>query len=239
MKLLIVFITLTVVSVSAQLRNRRPTSVENLRIFNEWKEQYDKQYATQAKEDEAILKLLEEKRKIDAHNELYDRGEVSYRQKLFKYSDLNTEEKTEILTGLAVPPEEVFGISGRSAQPTFPPGPSSVNWTSLGLVAPVEDQGACNSCWAFSAVGVIDSVLRKQNVRIRTSPQQLVDCVTHYCWGCSSGWAKFALDYVKNNGIASESIYPYNGVNQNCSYNNRTGLTGIINEVYNIPTRGE
>lgn len=98
--------------------------------------------------------------------------------------------------------------------------------------------GWCGSCWAFSAQGVIEGILRRRNITIDIAPQQMVDCSLKNCWGCSSGWPKYALDYVRDNGIASEQSYPYVGYDQNCTYSQNMSV-GYINETFNVRTRGK
>ena len=51
-----------------------------------------------------------------------------------------------------------------------------IDWTTQGKVSPVKNQGPCNSAWAFSAIGVVESFFLLKGESLDLSEQQLVDC---------------------------------------------------------------
>ena len=85
------------------------------------------------------------------------------------------------------------------------------NW-----MTPVKDQGNCGSCWAFSAVGIVEPVYNiaygNPNLDLDLSEQYLVsDCHTTP-WGyqsCCGGWKDIALKYIRDYGITDEACFPY------------------------------
>ena len=108
------------------------------------------------------------------------------------------------------------------------------------MVSPVKNQGSCGSCWAFSATGAMESFSYQKGSKVSLSEQQLVDCSGSFGnQGCNGGWPHYALNYVKSNGLSSESEYPYAGKTQACkktggsfkisSVSSATGCTGLQN----------
>eukprot|EP01006_Ploeotia_vitrea_P047444 TRINITY_DN67127_c1_g2_i2.p1 TRINITY_DN67127_c1_g2~~TRINITY_DN67127_c1_g2_i2.p1 ORF type:complete len:173 (-),score=16.35 TRINITY_DN67127_c1_g2_i2:277-795(-) len=94
----------------------------------------------------------------------------------------------------------------------------SINWKDKGVVSRVKDQGACGSCWAFSATGNMEAVHTiATGESVEYSEQQLVDCSGSYGnMGCNGGLMDFAFQYVLDNGIETEKQYPYHGIDESC-----------------------
>merc|ERR1739845_126901 len=96
---------------------------------------------------------------------------------------------------------------------------SSIDWTThSGVVNPVKDQGQCGSCWAFSAVGTVESAYALAAGRLGSySEQQLVDCDTSGgSEGCNGGFNQYGISYIGSTGIAAESAYPYTATDGSC-----------------------
>ena len=68
------------------------------------------------------------------------------------------------------------------------PFPDTIDWRSKRCVTQVKDQKSCGSCWAFSAVGAIESQYCLNFNRLETlSEQNFVDCATVGNYGCGGG----------------------------------------------------
>lgn len=106
---------------------------------------------------------------------------------------------------------------------------TTVDWTTSGCVSGVKDQGNCGSCWAFSAVGGLESAycLKKGALQL-FSDQQVTSCDPQSS-GCDGGWPSWGLSYIKSKGsICTQASYPFtsgtSGTTGTCSTSGRTSV---------------
>jgi KDEL-tailed cysteine endopeptidase len=102
----------------------------------------------------------------------------------------------------------------RSLTVVTPTPAPSLDWRNAipAVLAPIQNQGSCGSCWAFSAACVGESrfaILAKNLTQL--SMQQLVSCdVQGGNMGCNGGNPITAYHYMYSNlGITSYEVYPY------------------------------
>ncbi|XP_009582512.1 PREDICTED: cathepsin S-like [Fulmarus glacialis] len=163
-------------------------------------------------------------RLVMLHNLEHSLGLHSYELGMNHLADMTREEVAALLTGLNVAPRP-----NRRSQTYRPqPGskvPDTMDWREKGCVTDVKNQGACGSCWAFSAVGALEGQVKlKTGKLVSLSTQNLVDCSMMYGnKGCSGGFMTSAFQYIiDNQGIDSDDSYPYTAQNGTCQYNAST-----------------
>lgn len=90
--------------------------------------------------------------------------------------------------------------------------PESLDWRQNNTVSSVKNQLTCGSCWSFSSVAVVESLLaRTEGSCVSLSAQSLVDCCT-LCNGCLGCDPAIALDWIIYNStgcLPLEASYPY------------------------------
>lgn len=105
---------------------------------------------------------------------------------------------------------------------------AQVDWRASGRVSRVKDQGACGSCWAYSTIGALESILASQGREVLLSEQNLVDCSRKYGnHGCNGGLMVPALRYVRDFGIMKSTDYPYTGKDETCKFKSKQSVMSV------------
>lgn len=101
--------------------------------------------------------------------------------------------------------------------------PSIWDWRQHNGCTPIRNQGGCGSCWAFAAIGAVESALLiNEGWNLNLSEQWLVSCTQ--AGDCNGGWHTSALahltctyrDTCGNCGPVAESQFPYVAWNAPC-----------------------
>ncbi|XP_057666865.1 cathepsin L-like proteinase [Diorhabda carinulata] len=205
MKFLILFISLTVVSAS------------DYELWQEFKVKFSKSHSLT--EDKIRFEIFQNNlRKIEEHNAMYDKGEVSYFLKITQFADWTLEEYRSMLGAHLNGKPKVKPIKTFKHEANFN-RPESIDWREKGAVLPVKNQRHCGSCWAFSTTGALEGQFAiLHNEQISLSEQELISCVEENR-GCGGGWVDVSLTYVQQNGLSSEKQYPYLGGFDYCKNN--------------------
>lgn len=93
--------------------------------------------------------------------------------------------------------------------------PSSYDWRDFNGVTPVKNQGGCGSCWAFAAVGALESQIAiKDNFIEDLSEQEMVSCniMGYDCGGGQMDASQHFVDY----GAALEEDFTYTAYELPC-----------------------
>ncbi len=148
--------------------------------------------------------------------------------------DLNpaTSYSLEELGGLIIPDDLERERAEHMGDLGYPQRdlPAVFDWRNVTGLTPVRNQGGCGSCWAFSAVGVVESaVLINEGLSTDLSEQWLVSCTT--AGSCGGGWPSAAMSFMiipgdrwfdpcDDSGAVLESAFPYRAsdVPCNCPY---------------------
>lgn len=99
------------------------------------------------------------------------------------------------------------------------------DWVQEGYVNPIEDQGYCGGCWAFGAVGALESLeaikYGKSNLKVY-SKQQAISC-DGYNSGCEGGLPVNAWKWLSEMDdqwypkMCTASVYPYTMSDSECA----------------------
>jgi C1A family cysteine protease len=137
----------------------------------------------------------------------------SYTLGINQFADWTLEEFKAILGYRQMSDHSNLSVTGTRV----PKSDENIDWTVDGAVGPVQNQGSCGSCWAFSAVAALEGAYQIQKGELlKFSEQQLVDCDNNSS-GCAGGEMFLAFEfYYQENGTCLESDYGYKAKDGKC-----------------------
>ncbi|CAJ0952816.1 unnamed protein product, partial [Mesorhabditis belari] len=90
-----------------------------------------------------------------------------------------------------------------------------IDWRQKGMVTAVKNQGGCSCCYAFAAVGAVESALAIAGQPLRNlSVQEMLNCVGG---GCRGGAPYNVYKFIQQNGIVLDTKIAYTGKRQTCT----------------------
>lgn len=140
--------------------------------------------------------------------------------------DMSPEERRQLLNyEMSEETEEMYKKLNQEPPPLLTNTQDYFDWRVLGGVTPVQNQGACGSCWAFGATGAFESAyLIAEGVVPDFSEQVLVSC-DEGSNGCNGGNDITAYSYFSTIGAFDESCMPYQAADIPCDIDDCEPMT--------------
>lgn len=178
-------------------------------LFNKFIQEHNKDYSLDEYRTRFRI-FIENLYKIKNHNDYHN---STYKLGINKFADLSNKEFVNKY--LHKYKQSSGCLEENTRDIIFPP---SIDWVSSGAVTNVKDQQQCGSCYSFSTTGALEGIYYIKNKKLVSfSEQQLVDCSKKYGNdGCEGGLMVNGFNYIMDNGLCSESDYPYIAKVQSC-----------------------
>jgi C1A family cysteine protease len=221
MSLKVILLAIIVATASANILGEIKVDLDSPKIdaktkYQAWKVKFNKVYATIEEEAKAMATFAANDKFVIEHNQEGHSYTVGHNA----FSDLTSAEFAAMYTGYKTKDSYLRHKKNYNNDliKGFEAAPSAIDWVAKGAVTPVKNQGQCGSCWAFSTTGSTEGAYQIATGKlVSLSEQDLVDCdkVDH---GCQGGLMDNGFNFIQqNNGLCSESSYPYTAADGTCN----------------------
>lgn len=187
-----VLLTLTNICIYAYLQHDGDDA-----LFDDYRLKYKLTFESDADQARAKQTFLTNYWNIQDHNALFKQNLVEYKKDVNQFTYLDDDSLMRFLGH-----KEVVGMRGANDVSIAPPPgsgegdalPYTWNWKEKGAVRDVQDQGYCESCYAYAAIGALEGAI---NITFgdnsKLSEVDALQCTN----GCNGGDARLILQYTK------------------------------------------
>ncbi|KAF5948240.1 hypothetical protein HYC85_014197 [Camellia sinensis] len=202
----------------------------------QWMTSFGRVYKDTAEKEERFKIFKANVEMIESFNKASNKP---YKLGVNQFADLTNEEfklRNRFKSHVCTAAKQLFKYENVTAVP------ATMDWRKKGAVTPVKDQGQCGCCWAFSAVAAMEGINQLTTGKlISLSEQELVDCdVSGEDQGCGGGLMDEAFKFIEqNNGLTTETNYPYKGTDDTCNKNKAANHAAKITGYEDVPANSE
>jgi len=212
-----------------------PVGISTEEAFRQYNVHFNKVHASSVEKELRYYNFLENMKKIDEDNKNKALGPDVWFG-LTQFSDMTNTEFRHKMNGLKL--QNPINSTVDKTNLTNPT--KDINWVKAGKTTGIKNQGACGSCWTFSAAETVESAnLMAGNSKgaQHGSEQEIVDCChADGSAGCDGGDPRAAIAWVGQvGGLELNSCYPYQGVDGPCR-SNRCPRAYTVREVHAVPS---
>ncbi|KAM9357125.1 cathepsin O [Symphorus nematophorus] len=197
-------------------RDETPTKLNGGSAFDfDWfREKFHRSYEVNSEEFNRRHLLFQNATKRYAYLNSFSSAQQSAKYGINQFSDLSQKEFRDLYLQASADRAPLFpGLKTEGL-------PAKFDWRDKGVVAPVQNQQACGSCWAFSVVGAMQSVHAIGGSQLaQLSVQQVLDCSIQN-EGCNGGSPVRALKWLKQTRVklVPQSEYAYKAKTGICHF---------------------
>jgi len=212
-------------------------------LFAKWMTQHGKVYTAEM----AVHRYGIWRKNMDWIHE-QNAKDLSYKVAMNEFGDMSPEEWSARLgylsaasgAGQVKPTPTKHVVGSRHAAKRTSSLPATWDWRDHHAVNPIQNQGQCGSCWAFTTGDSVSGLWAiKTGMLFPVSTQEIIDCSgPEGNQGCNGGLPSQAMQWViDNGGICDWQEYQYTAETGTCMSTNCTNVATI--HAYQSVTAGD